>query len=125
MISRKSALEFVRNTSKYTHALVVSAIMSKLAARLNENSQEWELVGLLHDLDYDEVRSDISKHGVVAAERLKDKLPDDCLYAIKAHNYRTGYKPRTKLDIALIATDSGYSNRKNSEKISGIKSQNA
>jgi len=106
MISRKSALELVRNTSKYAHACVVSAIMSKLATRLNENSQEWELVGLLHDLDFDEVKNGVGKHGVVAVERLKDGLPDDCLYAIKAHDYRTGCKPKSKLDKALIATDS-------------------
>ena len=79
MISRNKALELVRNTSKYAHVLIVSAIMSKLAARLKRPRQEWELVGLLHDLDFDEVGSDMSKHGVIAAEGLKDKLPEKCL----------------------------------------------
>jgi len=106
MISREEALKLVLNTTKYAHALIASAIMSKLAARLGENSREWELVGLLHDLDFDEVRGDMSKHGVVAAERLAGKLPEKCLYAIKSHDYRTGFKPNSKLDCALIAVDS-------------------
>jgi len=80
--------------------------MKKLSEKLSENSLEWELVGLLHDLDFDEVRSDMSKHGVVAAEKLKGKLPEHCLYAIKAHDYRTGFKPQSRLDKALIAVDS-------------------
>jgi predicted hydrolase (HD superfamily) len=106
MISRESALELVRNTSKYMHALAVSAIMRKLAVRLDEDSKEWELVGLLHDLDIDEARGDMSKHGVMASERLRGKLPKHCLCAIKAHDYRTGFKPASKLDEALIASDS-------------------
>jgi len=106
MISRDDALKLVLNTSKYAHALIASAIMSKLAARLGENSREWELVGLLHDLDFDEVGGDMSKHGVVAAERLVGKLPEKCLYAIKAHDYRTGFKPNSRLDNALMAVDS-------------------
>ena len=106
MISREDALKLVLNTSKYAHVLIASAIMSKLAARLGENSKEWELVGLLHDLDFDEVGRDMSKHGVVAAGRLVGKLPEKCLYAIKAHDYRTGFKPNSRLDSALMAVDS-------------------
>jgi len=37
---------------------------------------------------------------------MKDKLPEHCLYAIKAHDYRTGFKPKSRLDKALIAVDS-------------------
>jgi predicted hydrolase (HD superfamily) len=80
--------------------------MGALARRLGENEQEWQLVGLLHDLDYDEVKDDMSKHGLIAAEKLKTKLPEHCLYAIKVHDYRTGVKPESKLDKALIAVDS-------------------
>ncbi len=106
MITRKEALALVRNCSKYSHLLLASELMKKLSEKLSENSPEWELVGLLHDLDFDEVRSDMSKHGVVAAEKLKGKLPEHCLYAIKAHDYRTGFKPQSRLDKALIAVDS-------------------
>lgn len=105
VISWDEALCLVRNTSRYDHVLMVSAIMEKLARKLGESVQEWGLVGLLHDLDYDEIGGDMSRHGVVAAEKLKGKLPEHCLYAIKAHDYRTGFKPRSRFDKILIAVD--------------------
>ncbi|MEM0096562.1 MAG: hypothetical protein QW734_09180 [Candidatus Bathyarchaeia archaeon] len=37
---------------------------------------------------------------------MKDKLPEKAVYAIKAHDYRTGFKPESMLDKALIAADS-------------------
>ncbi len=105
LISKQEALKMIRNTSKYSHSLMVSAIMRRLAERLGENAEEWEIVGLLHDLDYDQTRNDMSKHGIVASEILKGKLPETCLYAIKCHDYRTGFKPKSKLDNALIVAD--------------------
>jgi len=105
MISKKEALELIKGTSRYSHALLVSAMMKALAGRLGKNEELWELVGLLHDLDYDVTRGDMSKHGLVAAKMLKGRLPEHELYAIKAHDYRTGFKPRTSLDCALVATD--------------------
>jgi len=106
MISKDEALRLVKGTSKYSHALMVSCMMRELARELKENEEEWMMVGLLHDLDYDRVKNDMKLHGVVAAEMLKGKLPEECLYAIKAHDYRSGIKPKSKLDKALIATDS-------------------
>lgn len=75
MISREEALRLVERTSKYQHALIASKIMRKLAQRLGEDEVNWELVGLLHDLDIDNVREDMTKHGVVAMEKLANKLP--------------------------------------------------
>jgi hypothetical protein len=106
MISKDEALKLVKGTSKYSHALMVSCMMKELAKALNENEVEWMLVGLLHDLDYDMVKNDMKMHGVVAAKMLEAKLPEKCLYAIKTHDYRSGFEPKGKLDKALIATDS-------------------
>ncbi len=105
MISRKEASGLIKGTSRCSHALAVSAMMKALARRLGKNEELWELVGLLHDLDYDVTRSDMSKHGLVSAKMLRGRLPEHELYAIKAHDYRTGFKPRTSLDCALVATD--------------------
>jgi len=105
MISREEALHLVEGTSKYRHALITSNIMRKLAQRLGEDEASWEIVGLLHDLDYDLVKGDMTKHGVVAVEMLANKLPSESLYAIKSHDYRTGFQPRSRLDIALIVAD--------------------
>ncbi len=106
MISKREATQLVRNSGKFYHSLIVSAIMGKIAERLGEVRLEWELVGLLHDLDIDQVRNDMSRHGIVAAERLEGELPEHCLHAIKSHDFRTGIIPTSKLDKALIAVDS-------------------
>jgi putative nucleotidyltransferase with HDIG domain len=105
MISKDEALHLVERTSKYQHALIASTIMGKLAQRLGEDEGGWELVGLLHDLDYDLVQEDMAKHGVVASEMLTNKLPSESLYAIKSHDYRTGFQPKSRLDNALIIAD--------------------
>lgn len=106
VISKNEAIELIKNTSKFSHALIASAMMKRTAERLGENSLEWELVGLMHDLDINETRNNMNKHGIIASEALKGKLPEHCLYAIKAHDHRTGFKPKGKLDKALIAIDS-------------------
>jgi putative nucleotidyltransferase with HDIG domain len=99
-------LELARKTSKYNHALMVSTMMQAVAETLHENEKEWKLVGLLHDLDYDETAGDFKAHGSIAARKLEGKLPKQCLYAIMSHDHRSGLHPRSKLDKALIAIDS-------------------
>ena len=74
MISKEESLRLIKKTSKYSHALIVSAIMRKLAERLGEDEKKWEIVDLLHDLDYDLVEDDMSRHGIIASEILKGKL---------------------------------------------------
>jgi putative nucleotidyltransferase with HDIG domain len=106
LISKAEALKLIMGSSKYSHSLFTSAIMGKLAERLGEDEKKWELVGLLHDLDYDLVKDDMSKHGILASNTLKGKLSEDCLFAIKRHDHRTGFKPQSKLDKAIIIADS-------------------
>lgn len=113
MLSKEESLsligEHVSSAKKRKHMLAVSAIMRRLAAKLGASEEEWELVGLLHDLDYNIVEGDMRKHGLIASEMLKGKLPDHCLHAIMSHDYRTGIKPENTLDKALIASDCVWS----------------
>ncbi len=105
MISKDYALRLIARFSRRSHSVLASEIMRALAEKLGENIDEWELVGLLHDLDYDHVKGDMSKHGLVTAQTLKDKLSPSALHAIRAHDYHTGIKPTSILDNALIAAD--------------------
>ena len=104
-ISVEEAITLIENSSKYEHSLLVSRIMKNLANRFNTSEQIWILVGLLHDLDYDQI-DDFSKHGLVASEQLRNKLPLEAIHAIQSHDYRTGVKPESLLDEALIFADS-------------------
>lgn len=90
------------------HMLAVSAIMGALAANLEieeVDKGKWALVGLLHDLDYERTKDNFAQHGLITVEMLSGKLPEDCLYAIKAHNSRTGFEPNSVMAKALIAAD--------------------
>jgi len=109
MITREEALRRVRervgNVNLVKHMVAVSAVMRGLAERLGEDPDLWEAVGLLHDIDYEEVGSDWDRHGLVSAEMVADVLPEDGLHAIRAHNPRTGAEARSSMDVALIAAD--------------------
>lgn len=105
MITKEEALTLIRETSKYSHASLVSTIMRQLAERFGEDVTKWELVGLLHDLDFDLVTGDMAKHGILATQMLQGKLPEDSLHAIQSHDHRAGYRPTSLLDKALIVVD--------------------
>jgi putative nucleotidyltransferase with HDIG domain len=110
MISLDAALALVdkeiENDNLKKHMLAVSHIMGALAERLSEDDKEkWQLVGLLHDLDYEHTKDNFEKHGLMSAEMLEGELPDECLLAIKAHNVRTGIEPTSVMAKALIAAD--------------------
>lgn len=66
---------------------------------------DWELAGLLHDLDYDATVDDREHHGVKAADALSGLLDETVLYAIKSHDHRTGYQPSSLLDHSLRFAD--------------------
>ena len=85
--------------------MLVGRIMAILAMRLRGDVGEWELVGLLHDLDYDSVQGDMTLHGVRAAERLAEKISKEGLDAIKSHDHRTGYKSGGPLAESLRFAD--------------------
>ena len=105
-ISKEEALQMISASSKLAHSILVSKIMVRLAEQLREDADEWEIAGLLHDLDYDLVQDDPSQHGVKAAAILDGKVSKEVLRAIMAHDHRTGQKAVTLLDRALVFSDS-------------------
>ncbi len=96
----------MRGSSKHDHSQLTSSIMRVLAEFFHEDLDEWGLVGLLHDLDYDEVRSEMTRHRIVAADKLRGRLSERALHAITAHDHRTGVRPKSLLDESLIFADS-------------------
>ena len=113
MISRDEALDllrrYLRDDKMVKHCLSVEAIMRALARRLGEDEEVWGLTGLLHDIDYEVTSRDLSRHGLVALDILRGKLPDHALEAIAGHNELNGFKPGSpegvRLAHALRASD--------------------
>lgn len=88
------------------HCLATSVIMRELAKKLNENEMHWEIIGLLHDLDFDDTRDDPERHTLITERILSDyDFPLEYIRAIKAHNELTGIKRETTLEFALAACE--------------------
>ena len=109
-MERNEALNLVKenvsNKNLVKHMIAVEAIMRGLAERLDKDPEEWGLIGLLHDIDFDKTKDDPKSHSVVAAEMLKGKIDDEKIRVIKSHNFEhTGFMPEKNIDYALIAAD--------------------
>jgi len=88
------------------HSLASEAIMRALAKKLGQDVELWGLTGLLHDLDFAQTKDEPTRHGVVAAEMLKGRLPEEAVQAILRHNAeRLGLQRETALDLALTAAE--------------------
>jgi len=109
MITRAESIELVKenvkNKNLVNHMIGVGAIMKGLAEHFNEDAHLWEVVGILHDVDYETFGEDFANHGAKSAEMVKDILPDDAIKAIRSHNPLTGYNAESRFDIALLAAD--------------------
>lgn len=102
---------FIKNPGLMKHHLACEAIMIALCHKFYPNADEitigkWACVGLLHDADYDQTRDHPEKHTLVLEKELKEKLDQDVMYAIKAHNFtHTGAIPQSLMDWSIYACD--------------------
>ena len=98
--------EYVKDSSLIKHSLSVEAAMRAYARRLSEDEEQWGIVGLLHDFDY-ERWPDPPNHPLRGAEILRQRgYPDDVIYAIKSHADYLPDCPRVhRMDKALYACD--------------------
>ena len=97
--------ENVKSKTLKRHCLEVAAIMREMASVLEKDEDEWYYTGLLHDLDYDEIK-DPKTHGLKTAEILKkENYPEEMINAILAHNENNGNKRKTELDYFLSSAD--------------------
>lgn len=87
------------------HALSVAKAMKAYAAHYGENPEEWEIVGLLHDFDYERY-PDAAQHPYKGAEILREKqVPEEWVEAILGHAAYTGVERKTLLAKTLFAVD--------------------
>ena len=109
MLTRDQALAEVRlhiaKESNIKHMIAVGAVMRQLAIQLGEDQERWEVVGILHDIDLEKC-SGMQDHTIVAKDLLRDKVEEEIVQAIMAHNAEATQVPvDTKLKIGLIASD--------------------
>ena len=108
-ISKAQAWQTVQkyNQDKFhlQHALTVAAVMKWFANALGEDENYWEIVGMLHDVDF-ELYPD--EHCKKAVELLKQAgAGDDIIHAVCSHGFGhcTDVKPEHIMERVLFATD--------------------
>jgi len=91
------------------HCCAVAAVMKDLAKHFGEDEAKWEVIGLLHDGDYEETKPTPEKHTILMTEWLKEigETDKETLEAILSHNFaHTGQNPpKNKLEWSLYSCD--------------------
>src|SRR6056297_461886 len=85
------------------HCYAVGAIMRELALKLDKDVDEWEIAGIIHDLDYEMTKEDVEEHAKKTVEMLGDRVDQDVKDAILAHNDQKILEK--DIEIALYAAD--------------------
>ncbi len=78
--------EYVKNKITRLHLIESEIIMRAVAKRLGEDEEEWGIIGLLHDIDWDLTKEKPDEHCIKAAEILKREGASDFLIeTIQSH----------------------------------------
>lgn len=101
----KLFLQYNKSDSLYKHALSVEAVMRYMARKYGENEEEWGVIGLIHDLDY-EMYPD--QHCLMTEKILRENnWPEGHIRAVMSHGWGivTDVEPQTLLEKTLFAMD--------------------
>ncbi|MCD8526664.1 HD domain-containing protein [Candidatus Woesebacteria bacterium] len=97
--------EYIDNPALRRHCEMVAQAMEAYATKLGENSEDWYIAGLLHDLDWEKYPDE---HPNKACDEILPAhgISDEILDAIRAHApARTGKQPETNIEKYLFACD--------------------
>mgnify|MGYP000868655051 CR=1 FL=1 len=107
--TRKQALDLFlkhnKNESLLKHALSVEAVMRYMAKKRGEDQEKWGIVGLVHDLDYEEYPEE---HCRKVEEILKgENWPQEYVRAIVSHGWGicSDVEPVSEMEKVLFAID--------------------
>ena len=94
-MNREDALEAIRenveNENLIKHMLATEAIMKALAKRLGEDVEKWGLAGLLHDIDVELTEDDMTNHGILGSDLVRELgVDEEIAKAVLSHNEMTG-----------------------------------
>jgi putative nucleotidyltransferase with HDIG domain len=94
-----------RNESLIKHALAVEGVMRYMARKYGEDEDTWGVVGLIHDLDYEQFPDQHCKKTEVLLR--ENNWPEDLIRAVISHGWGicTDVEPATNLEKVLFAID--------------------
>ncbi|MBC3804540.1 HD domain-containing protein [Acetobacterium fimetarium] len=108
-LNREAALQLLKeyneSESLLNHGLAVSGVMAHFSELEGEKKEYWEIVGLLHDLDYEKYPDE---HCVKVVEILKNNgYDDDFIHSVVSHGFGicTDVEPVQQMEKILYAID--------------------
>ena len=113
----KLMTEMLQNRNLQKHGLAVEAIMRALCEYLKQkhpemgneefDEEEWTIVGLLHDADYELVEKDPARHTLVTEEKLREigGVSDRIINGIKAHHDLVKPDRENLMEKSIFAAD--------------------
>ncbi|HQG88668.1 MAG TPA: HD domain-containing protein [Flexilinea sp.] len=97
--------EYISSETLQRHVLTVEGVMRHFAGLYHEDEEEWGIIGLLHDLDY-ELYPD--EHCIKVQEILREKgFPEEFIHAVASHGYGIccDVEPVTNAEKVLYTID--------------------
>jgi len=97
--------QYNQSESLIKHAFAVEGVMRYMARKHGGDEDVWGVVGLIHDLDYEQFPD---QHCKKTEEILRENnWPEDLIRAVISHGYGicTDVKPETTMEKVLFAID--------------------
>jgi len=97
--------EYNKNEGLIKHAMAVEAVMRYCARKRSEDQDKWGVIGLVHDLDYEQFPQ---QHCQKTEEILRShNWPAEYIRAVLSHAWgmRTDVEPKSVLEKVLYAVD--------------------
>ncbi len=97
--------EFITSETLRRHCLAVETAMRAYARKYGEPEDEWGIVGLVHDYDY-EVHPTLDEHPEAGIPVLRERgYPEWVIRAVRSHADHLHVSRETRLEQALSAVD--------------------
>jgi len=101
----KLLTEYNKNESLIKHALAVEGVMRYVARKRGEDEEKWGIIGLVHDLDYEQFPEE---HCRKSGEMLRTHdWPEEYIHAVVSHGWGicSDVEPGTEMEKVLYAID--------------------
>jgi putative nucleotidyltransferase with HDIG domain len=101
----KLLTEYNKNESLIKHALAVEGVMRYVARKRGEDEEKWGIIGLVHDLDYEQFPDE---HCRKSGEILRTHdWPEEYIHAVVSHGWGicSDVEPQTEMEKVLYAID--------------------
>ena len=97
--------KYNKSDSLIKHALAVEGVMRYFARKRGEDEEKWGIIGLIHDLDYEQFPE---QHCQKTEEILREnKWPEEYIRAVVSHGWGivSDVEPQTELERVLYTID--------------------